>query len=194
MSQSLFFTLILTLISTMAQAGPIRDQIINCYDSEKCVNTALIKRIRQLADPSLEEQLLDIKSEMLSECHSSELSCQGVYVLKAINKAFGKAEQNRREETERRRERELEEERRRERELEEERRREREERRRQRERLQCIGNNFYGFWAQGGGCNYYGCWYAGGGCNFYGCWYAGGSCNFYGCIKKAPATKKACRD
>lgn len=63
-----------------------------------------------------------------------------------------------------------------------------------RKNLQCAGVNFHGKFANGGGCEFHGCWYPGGGCNFHGCWYKGGSCNFHGCIKKAPKTKKACKD
>ena len=59
--------------------------------------------------------------------------------------------------------------------------------------LPCVGQNFYGKWAFGGGCNFYKCWYPGGGCGFYGCWYAGGRCTFDGCLNEAPKTERACR-
>lgn len=62
------------------------------------------------------------------------------------------------------------------------------------EKLQCVGANMHGKYAQGGGCNMHGCFYPSGGCNMHGCFYSGGSCNMHGCIKEAPKSRKACND
>ena len=190
--------LIVFFAHAVVQAGPIADRIRNCESRPKCVNAALIDRIKNLSDVSLEKKMKKFKKNMREECSQSDVSCQGLYVLKAINKSVkGDLEEEERlrlEEEERLRLAEEE----RQRLAEEKRKRLAEEKRKRlaaekRNRLRCIGNNFYGAWAQGGGCEFYGCWYAGGGCNFYGCWKAGGGCNFHGCWNEVPKTKRACK-
>ena len=173
----------------------LKERVQDCEDSEKCVMASILTAVKRVAPVESRREIDQLKEQMRNNCSRSELSCQGLYVLDGLSIVHqlnlgNLAEENRRIEEERLRQ----EERARAAEIERSRRRQRERERRERERLQCIGTNFHGKWAQGGGCNFHGCWYTGGGCNFHGCWETGGSCNFHGCTKEAPKTKKACID
>jgi|GEM_PF-4243581 len=50
--------------------------------------------------------------------------------------------------------------------------------------LKCVGENFHGKYAQGGGCNFHGCWPPGGSCEFDGCSMTSSSCSDEYCPDK----------
>ncbi|MAX66600.1 MAG: hypothetical protein QF441_15025 [Bacteriovoracaceae bacterium] len=86
--KKILLTILFSTAIQISHAGAIENQIEECYNNAKCVNVTLIKQIKRLAPRHIKKEIKKLERNMKELCYNEEVSCQGQYILEAMNKAF----------------------------------------------------------------------------------------------------------